>query len=399
MIYLDWAASAPPDPGALDEGRAAAGEFYANPSSPHAAGQKAAERLAHARARFARALQVDSAEIVFTSGGTEANSSILLTLLDRNRLGGLERRKARIVTTAIEHASVYDQARGLQGFGFSAGIVMPGPDGRIDPQSLVEAVEEDTVLVSVMLVNNETGAFQDIAEMVRGVRDLSRSRGRKILFHTDAVQAMGKVPFSLRALDVDAASFSAHKFGGPRGVGALYVRSGSAPAFLSLGGGQEAGRRPGTENLPGICAMAAAAEKRLERAETETRAARENMRALIAGIRGMRGGWIFPSTREDTDGRYSPWILLAGFPPLPGEVVVRVLDSAGFCVSTGSACSSKKKDRTRVPESMGLPPDTALSAVRISTGHSTTRSEIDGLLAAMTAAIPPLLSLSRGRGA
>jgi cysteine desulfurase len=396
MTYLDWAASAPPDPEALDEGRAVALELYANPSSPHGAGQRAAARLQQARARFAGVLGVDAAEIVFTSGGTEANTSLLLSLIDRHRLGGVERQKAGIVTTAIEHSSVYEQARALERHGFRTTVVMPGMDGRVDPRAVADAVREDTVMVSCMLVNNETGAIQDVGEMVRGVREASAHGGRKILFHTDAVQAMGKIPFSLRSLGVDAASFSAHKFGGPRGIGALYLRAGSAPGFLPLGGGQEAGRRPGTENLPGICSMTAAAEKRRSRAEAEASSARSLMKALVEGIRRIRGAWIFPSTREETDGRYSPWILLAGFPPLPGEVVVRVLDAAGFCIATGSACSSGKKDRTRVPESMGLPAETALSAVRISIGHGTTMADVEGLLAAMATQIPPLLSISRG---
>jgi cysteine desulfurase len=397
MTYLDWAASAPPDPEALDEGRAAALELYANPSSPHGAGQRAAARLQQARTLFAGALAVDPAEIVFTSGGTEANTSLLLSLLDRHRLGGVERQKAAIVTTALEHSSIYEQAHGLERHGFRTTVVKPGADGRVDPRAFADAVKEDTVMASCMLVNNETGAIQDVAEMVRGVREASSRRGRKILFHTDAVQAMGKVSFSLRSLGVDAASFSAHKFGGPRGVGALYLRAGSAPGFLPLGGGQEMGRRPGTENLPGICAMAAAAARRMGQAERETSSAGELMRALVEGIRRIRGAWIFPSVREATDSRYSPWILLAGFPPLPGEVVVRVMDAAGFCIATGSACSSGKKDRTRVPESMGLPAETALSAVRISIGHTTTMADVDGLLAAMAAQIPPLLAISRGR--
>ncbi len=398
MTYLDWAASAPPDPDALEAGIAAARDQYANPSSPHAAGQRAAARLSEARAAFAGALGVDPAEIVFTSGGTESNNAVLLSLLDRHRLGGVERQKARIVTTAIEHSSVYEQARALQGHGFTVAIVKPGPDGRVDPQAVLDAAAEDTMLVSVRLVNNETGAIQDVGSMARGLRDLSRRRGRRILFHTDAVQALGKVGFSLRELDVDAASFSAHKFGGVRGVGALYLRSGTAPGFLGIGGGQEANRRPGTENLPGICAMAAAAGKRMTLALEEQRSARACMRELIEGLRRLRGAWIFPGARTEEDPRFSPWILSLGFPPLPGEVAVRVLDDAGFSVSTGSACSSRRKDHTRVPQSMGIPAETAAAAVRVSIGYATRPDDIRAFLEAAERVIPPLLSFSRGRG-
>ena len=255
MIYLDWAASAPPEPEAIEAVREVSLALFANPSSPHGAGREAGERLEQMRGRFARTLGVDPREIVFTSGGTESNSSLLLSLLDRHRLGGVQRQKARIVTTAIEHASVYEQAKSLHGHGIACTVVAPRPDGIVDPQAIADALDEDTLLVSVMLVNNETGAMQNLAEISRAVRDFSAKRGRKILLHTDAVQALGKIPFSLRELGVDAASFSGHKIGGVRGIGALYLRGGTAAGFLAAGGGQEAGRRPGTENLPGhLCA-------------------------------------------------------------------------------------------------------------------------------------------------
>ena len=181
---------------------------------------------------------------------------------------------------------MYEQARILQGHGVSCTFVPPKPDGRVDPRAVAAAVDRDTLLVSVMLVNNETGAVQDVGAVVRAVREASAAWGRRILIHTDAVQALGKIPFSLRELDVDAASFSGHKIGGPRGVGALYLRENVAPGFLSIGGGQESGRRPGTENLPGICAMTRAAELRLGSLEENLRSARATTRLLVEGLRG-----------------------------------------------------------------------------------------------------------------
>jgi cysteine desulfurase len=399
LIYLDWAASAPPEPAALEEARDVSQRWFANPSSPHAAGRGAEEKLREARARFAGPLGVDPGEIVFTSGGTESNTSLLLSLLDRHRLGGVDRQKVSIVTTEIEHASVYEQARILQSHGISCTFVPPRPDGAVDPQLVAAAVDAHTVLVSVMLVNNETGAVQDLAAISRAVRAASRG-GRRVLVHTDAVQALGKIPFSLKEMDVDAASFSGHKIGAPRGIGALYVRGAVSPGFLSVGGGQESGRRPGTENLPGICAMAAAAALRHEHMEENLHSAREKARLLIEGLRKIRGAWTIPVTRDPDDTRgWSPYIVCAAFPPLPAEVVVRTAEERGFCISAGSACSSRKKDRTRVPESMGLPPDTARCAVRISIGPSTTAEQLRGFLDAMAEAVPPILAISQGRGA
>ncbi len=398
-MYLDWAASAPPEQAAVQEAADVSRSCFGNPSSPHAAGKEAAERLEEARARIARLVGAAPAEIVFTSGGTESNTSLLLSLLERYRLGGIERRKARVVTTAIEHASVHDQARSLEGYGMACTVVRPQPNGIIDPQAIADAVDEETVLVTVMLVNNETGAIQRVDEIARLVREISQRRGRRIIVHTDAVQALGKLPVSVRDLGVDAASFSAHKTGGLRGVGALYVKSGVAPGFLPIGGGQEAGRRPGTENVAGACAFAAALEQRVGRLAENAASASRLAERLVAGVKGIRASRIFPESRAGQDaGSFSPYILSIGFPPLPGEVVVRVADSRGYCIATGSACSTKKKDRTRVPESMGLDHETALAAVRISIGPSTTESEIDGFLAMAAEEIPPLLSISQGRG-
>jgi len=397
MIYLDWAASAPPDVRAVDVARDVSLELYANPSSVHAAGRRAEQRLEEARAQLAAVLGVGPGEVVFTSGGTESNTSLLLSLLDRHRLGGAERQKMRIVTTQIEHASIYEEARLLQGHGITCELVRPRADGTVDPEAVARAVDPQTVLVSVMLVNNETGAVQDVGAVARAVREASRG-GRRVIVHTDAVQALGKIPFSLREMDVDAASFSGHKIGAPRGIGALYLRDGVSPGFLGVGGGQEKGRRAGTENLAGICAMAAAAEMRQQALEQNLREASSKAARLIEGIRALPGAWTVPVTRDAQDAaRWSPWIVSAVFPPLPAEVVVRTAEENGFCISTGAACSSKKKDRTRVPESMGLPPETARCAVRISLGPSTTMDQVDAFVAFLSRCLPPLLEMARGR--
>ncbi|HET6487358.1 MAG TPA: aminotransferase class V-fold PLP-dependent enzyme, partial [Spirochaetia bacterium] len=280
--------------------------------------------------------------------------------------------------------------------GIRCAVVRPRTGGIVDPQDVADALDDTTRMVSVMLVNNETGAIQPIAEIAQAISDFSARHGRRILLHTDAVQALGKIPLSMAALGVDAASFSGHKLGAPRGVGALWIRDGVSPMFLTAGGEQEGGRRPGTENLAGIAAMTVALERRLSAMEQELTLARENEERLLTGLASLPGARIFPQERRPA-GSFSPYIVCAGFPPVPAEVVVRVADARGFCISTGAACSSKKKDRTRVTESMGLSHATALCAIRVSTGYSTSAEQIGAFLDALRHETAGLLAVAGGR--
>lgn len=334
--------------------------------------------------------------IVFTSGATESNSSVLLAQLARQALKGSRGGAAGMVVSSIEHASVHEQALRLGELGIRCGFAAPGRDGIIDPARVAELVDGDTVLVSVMLVNNETGAIQRIGDIVRAVRDRSAG-GRRILVHTDAAQALGKIPFRPLDLGVDAASLSGHKMGGPRGIGALWLAPEISPGFITAGGGQESGFRPGTENLPGICAFEAAAEKRFRFQAEEMAGAREKSGILIRALRSIPGVRFFPESRDDpgvndADDPYSPYILCFGFPPLPGEALVRHADSRGFLIGSGSACSSRKKNRTRVLERMGIGAETALSAVRVSFGPATGAHELGNFADFLRTEIPFLLS-------
>ncbi len=368
MHYFDWAATAPPDPDVLQEGLRCAVERFGNPSSIHPLGDEAARLLVEARERCARALGIDPSAVVFTSGGTEANGIVLFSLLQR-------RERGHLIVSSIEHASVYEPVRTLERMGFRISWVRPGSDGRIVPEDVVEQVRDDTLMICVLLVNNETGAVQPVGDIVRAVRENSRKGGRRIHIHTDAVQALAKVPFSLTELGVDSASFSAHKIGGPRGVGMLARFSPLQP--LAVGGGQESGLRPGTENLPGIHAMSLALEKSTRSFGERYERARDLSRILRTELSGLPGCTTIPAERSSIpEDLFSPWILDVSFPPVPGEVLVRVLGDRGFAVSTGSACSSKKKGRTRVLEGMGIPERIAFSAVRISFGPATTEADI-----------------------
>jgi cysteine desulfurase len=267
----------------------------------------------------------------------------------------------------------------------------------IDPERIRCALDERTVAVAVMLVNNETGRIQPIREIASVLRDYQKRSGKKILLHTDAVQAFGKIPFNPHLLGVDSAALSAHKIGGPRGAGALYVRRGRIQQFLFSGGGQEYGMRPGTENLPGIYGFVLAAEKAVDALEKNHRRAEVAMEALMGELEHLPEVAVIPAGRSAAgSGQYSPYILNLSIPPLPGEVLVRVLEEEGFIVSTGSACSSRRKDRHRVLENMGLSRRIAFSALRVSTGPGIGSAELTALAAALRRRVPELLKVSPG---
>ena len=380
MIYLDWAATAPPVPEALP----ADGPWHANPSSPHPRGRQAAAELASARERLAGTLGVDPAEIVLTSGATESNNLMLqsvLTLLHPER--GLPRRDT-LVIGAVEHDSVEGPATLLQRIGFRVLRAPVGGDGAVDVDRLRELIDERTYLVSVQTVNNETGTIQPVAAAAAAVADAARGSGARTLFHTDAVQALGKIPLPL-GLHVHAASFSAHKVGGPRGVGALWVRAGTPVRFMHAGGEQEGGRRAGTENVTGAGGFAAAAEAATSLRERNSAAAADLIARLIDRLRSIPAVALIPADREPRDDRFSPFILKLAVPALPSEVTVRLLGDRGICVSPGSACATGSRKRLRVLEAMRVPPDQAAGAVRVSIGPRTTADEIDAFASALEA--------------
>jgi len=389
-IYLDWAATAPPDPEIQGQVRRIAQTVYANPSAVHGPGREAERRLSDCRRRMAALLGCDPAELVFTSGATESNNMALFSLLHKKQ-------DRRILISGIEHPSIYEPAQTLKQLGFQVIQIPADSTGRIDPNRIVSALDEQTVLVAVMLVNNETGRIQPIREIAAAVGDYQKRSGKKILLHTDAVQAFGKIPFQPHNLGVDSASLSAHKIGGPRGAGALFVRRGRMQQFLFSGGGQEHGMRPGTENLPGIYGFVLAAEKAVSALEENRRRAEAAMGSFIGELERLPGVTLIPAARPaaGTAGDYSPYILNLSVPRIPGEVLVRVLEEEGFIVSTGSACSSRKKDRFRVLENMGVPRRTAFSALRVSTGPGVGGVELAALAAALDRRVPELLKASR----
>jgi cysteine desulfurase len=396
-VYLDWAATAPPDQTILSAADATAVETFGNPSSLHALGTAARAKLEDARGRCAKALGTRPDRIVFTSGGSESNNIVLYSLLMNRLLAERtiaasavydSRDKPRIAISAIEHACVYEPAKLLERFGFAIDWIQPDPSGFVTADAVKKLLTRDTVLVAVMAVNNETGAIQPTAEIAQVLRDHSKGSGRAIRFHVDSVQAAGKLPFS-PGEGVDTASISAHKIGGPRGTGLLYT----AKPFETLysGGGQESGMRPGTENLAGASALAAALEARTAALPESLPRAQGLMDRLIGGLAGIRHAAVIPADRKPGDTRYSPWILQAAVPGIPGEALVRSLSDSGFSVSTGAACSSRKGGKRRVLDAMGIDAATAASSIRVSTGWTTTEADIDGFVDALAGIVSKFL--------
>ncbi|MDR2136611.1 MAG: aminotransferase class V-fold PLP-dependent enzyme [Treponema sp.] len=368
--YFDWAATAPPEAGA-------AAAPFGNPSSLHAEGRAARESLEAARSRCAAALGLKPETVYFSSGGTESNAMPILSFLLRPGAGAC-------LYSATEHPSVRENCRILEKMGKTVGVIPVEADGRVSAAGLGRALEKnpESRFAAIMAVNNETGALNDLGALREGLRGKD---GPPLHVHCDMVQAAGKVPADISLWDLDSASLSAHKLGGPRGVGLLYLRK--PLETLYRGGGQEGGIRAGTENVAGALALAACLETHAERLETSLRAARERLDQLMRGLEATGRYSPIPACRTSAeDGRFSPYILQAAFDGVPGEVMARALDQAGFAVSTGSACASGKAGRP-VLEAMGLGPKQRLEGIRISQGWSTTPDDIEALVRAAAEAL------------
>src|SRR5690349_14132131 len=375
-IYLDWNATTPLRPEAK-AAMAHAWEIGGNPSSVHAEGREARRLVEEARAVVAAAVGADAQDVVFTSGGTEANSLALTPGLTRGKGPGVE----RLLISAIEHASV------LSGGRFAAEAIRHigvTRDGVVDLDRLRVLLDGKAALVSIMLANNETGAIQPVAEAA----EIVHAAGG--LLHVDAIQALGKIPFDLASTGADLMSLSAHKIGGPKGVGALVLAEGvEGLAPLLRGGGQEKGRRAGTENVAGIAGFGAAAKAALAGRERDA-SRMERLRArLEAGLRRTPGAMVFAGEA----GRLPNTVLFA-VPGMRAETAVIGFDLAGIAVSSGSACSSGKVQPSHVLAAMGFGRELAEGAVRLSLGWSTSEADIDLALEAWRKLADALL---RGR--
>ena len=359
MIYLDYAASAPILPEAADEMDACARTIYANPSAPHGFAGDARRVLQSARRAAAAAVDAETDEIVFTSGGTEANQ---LAVLGGCRASS---RGRHIVVGATEHASVLQAARALEKEGFSLTIVPCGADGVVPAESVYRAIRPDTALVSVQYANNETGVLQPVSAIG------AAARAKRVPFHCDAVSAFGHVPIDVRAEKIDLLSASAHKIGGPKGAGFLYIRNGIPIAPLFFGGAQERALRPGTENVPAIAGFRAAIERS---PAVSGRSADGSLRDYMEQELQKR----IPGCR--VNGQTAPRlpnILSVVFPGVSAETMLLLLSERGIYASARAACSSGEHKPSHVLTAMGLPKADAESTLRFSFGKFSALSEIE----------------------
>jgi cysteine desulfurase len=379
-IYLDHAATTPVDPVVLAAMLPYFSEKFGNPSSIYRLGQESRAALDQARAAAARVLRCAPDEVLFTSGATESDNLALRGVAWATRLRGAGTGGVpHIVTTAIEHHAVLHSAASLERQGFAATYVPPDERGIVAPDAIAAAVRPETCLVSVMYANNETGAIQPLREIAA----LAHERG--IPIHTDAVQAAGMLSLDVVELGVDLLSLSAHKFYGPKGVGLLYVRSGTAIDFQQAGGSQEQGRRGGTENVPGIVGLGLA----LERAERQRAACVEHCARLrdrlLAGIleaipAAAINGPRDPSLRLANNVNVS----LSG---LQGEMLLLSLDILGIAASAGSACTTGNTEPSHVLRAMGLSDESCRGALRFTVGWENTPREIDQTVRALAEAV------------
>lgn len=379
MIYADNAATTKMSKTAINAMLPYLEDLYGNPSSLYEFGQKAKEVLEDARNRIAACLGADAREITFTSGGSEADNQAILTAAAL----GARKGKKHIISTTFEHHAVLHTLEKLKKQGFEITLLDVHSNGVVTSQQVAEAIREDTCLVTVMYANNEIGTIQPIEE----IGAVCREKG--VLFHTDAVQAVGHLHIDVKAQQIDLLSLSAHKFHGPKGVGALYVRRGIPLETVISGGGQERGKRAGTENVPAIMGMAAALEEACTGMEENSRKLTLLRDRLIAGLNRIPYSELNGATEPRLPGNVN-----FCFEGIEGESLLLLLDEKGICASSGSACTSGTLDPSHVLLAIGRPHEVAHGSLRLSLGEEMTEKEIDSIIEAVTDVVTRLRSMS-----
>ena len=375
-IYADNAATTKMSRTAIDAMLPYLDGVYGNPSSLHSVGQEAAEALMQARESVASCLNATPREIYFTSGGSEADNQALVSAAAL----GAKKGKKHIISTSIEHHAVLHTLQALEKQGFAVTLLPVDEEGHVTPQQVAEAIRDDTCLVSVMYANNEIGTVEPIAEIGK----ICRERG--ILFHTDAVQAAGHLPIDVQAQNIDLLSLSAHKFHGPKGVGALYARRGIVLTNVIYGGAQERGKRAGTENVAGIVSMAAALKEACENLEKNAAHMTLLRDRLIDGLSQIAHCALNGSRENRLPGNVN-----FCFEGIEGESLLLLLDAKGICASSGSACTSGSLDPSHVLLAIGRKHEVAHGSLRLSLCEENTMEEVEYMLRE----IPPIVEYLR----
>jgi len=377
-VYLDYNATTPVEPQVLEAMLPYFSGEFGNAASIHTPGQRSRAAVETAREQVAALIGARAQEIVFTSGGTESDNHAIFGIVEAAGGG-----KKHVITTSIEHEAVLNTCQALEKSGVRITFLPTNREGQIDLDELQRAVRPETVLITVMHANNELGTLQPLEEIGRFAEE------RDIYFHTDAVQSAGKLPLDVNALHVDLLSLSAHKFYGPKGIGALYIRSGTRLRQLLYGGHHQRGFRPGTENVAGIVGLGLAAEiaHRLLAADTRrVSALRDKLeRELLARV---------PQARVNGGPLRTPNTTNLVFPGIEGEALLIALDLKGLACSTGAACSSGAIEPSHVLTAIGLPPEDARASLRFSLGRHTSEAEIDFALEVVPSAVGQLRELS-----
>ena len=384
LIYMDHAATTPMDSVVLSVMLPYFSDVFANPSSIYALAQESRKVVDDSRLKIASLLGARGSEIMFTSGGTESDNAAL-----RGVAAALRPVGKHIITSKIEHHAVLHTCYQLEQLGYEITYLSVDQNGIVDPESVVNAIREDTVLVSIMMANNEIGTIQPIEQICSLVKDEAKRRGINILFHTDAVQAAGFLDLNVKKLGIDLLSLSAHKFYGPKGVGVLYIRRGTPFETQLSGGGQERGRRSGTENVAAIVGMAKAFEISIENRK------QTNLHCAILRDKLIKD--IISSIEEVNlnghDTQRLPNNVNFSFAGIEGEPLLLGLDFAGICVSSGSACSSGSLEPSHVLTSLGQTAEEAQGSLRITLGRENTVEEVEKIVEVLVKLVAKLRNM------
>ena len=381
-IYLDHNATTPLDPSVADAVSATLRNDFGNPSSVHHFGQRAKQLVDKARSTVASLIEAEPLEIVFTSGGTEADNLAIRGAADAMKSTG----RTHLITSAIEHEAVLNTIKALDRQGWQTTLLPVDANGIVSVEDLTRIINDKTALVSVMHANNEIGTIQPITDLA----EVAHKHGA--LFHTDAIQSVGKVPVSVKTLGADLLSLSAHKFNGPKGVGALWLKRGVRLTTVQTGGRHERNRRAGTENVPGLVGMGIASElaqQKLTKSNQDFSTLRDLLEERI-----LQG--VSDTTINGLRNRRVPNTSNISFAGLEAESLLIALDLEGVAVSTGSACSSGSLEPSHVLRAMGLPSNRVQSSIRFSLGTGNSRADIERLISILPALVGRLRALSSG---